>query len=57
MTRLTANQIIAKFRNHSSVRVVRVCGIYEIWRCEDGAFSERMASYDLAELKVWATRF
>jgi hypothetical protein len=53
----TANQILAHFRNHPGVRVIRACGVYEIWRCEQGALDQRVASYDLAELKAWAARW
>jgi hypothetical protein len=53
----TANQILAHFSSHPSVRVIRVCGTYEIWRCEEGTLTERHARYDLAELKTWAARW
>ena len=53
----TANQILTHFQSHPSVRVIRSCGIYEIWKVEDGRLEGRHAQYDLAELKAWAARF
>lgn len=53
----TANQILSYFKSHPQVRVIRVCGIYQIWKVLDGKPNERMAQYDLKELKAWAAQW
>ena len=53
----TANQILAHFKSHPSVRVIRICGVYEIWKVEDGQLEGRHAQYDLPQLKAWAAQW
>lgn len=53
----TANQILSHFKSHPSVRVIRCCGVYEVWKVEDGQLEGCHARYNLAELKTWAARW
>lgn len=53
----TANQVLSFFRDHPQVRVIRLMGTYQIHRVDDGRIAERMATYDLTQLKEWAARW
>jgi hypothetical protein len=53
----TANQILSHFKSHPGVRVIRNCGIYEVWSVKDGQLEGRQAQYDISELKIWAARW
>jgi hypothetical protein len=53
----TANQILAHFKSHPGVRVIRNCGVYEVWSVEDDQLEGCQAQYDLSELKAWAARW
>jgi hypothetical protein len=53
----TANQILDFFTNHPDVRVIRRFGQYKVHRVENGRLAGCMATYNLAELRVWAARW
>jgi hypothetical protein len=53
----TSNQILDFFAGHPDVRVIRRFGQYRVHRVENGTLAGCMATYSLAELKVWAARW